>query len=115
MDSPQRTLMSLFPYFLKYVYNGRKEGYEMKRQHTKDHQHSDIVRFTLDIPAEQHAYLKMLAAKKGISMREYVLESLSKSVESEVENVDLRENKFKKILKNVIAENDDVLRRLADK
>lgn len=48
-------------------------------------------------------------------MREYVLESLSKNVESESENIDLRQNKFKKILNDVIEENDDVLRRLADK
>jgi len=40
----------------------------------------------------------MLAAQKGISMREYVLESLSKSVESEAESINLRQNKFKKIL-----------------
>lgn len=87
----------------------------MKKQHAEHHQHQEIVRFTLDIPAEQHAYLKMLAAQKGISMREYVLESLSKNVESESENIDLRQNKFKKILNDVIEENDDVLRRLADK
>jgi len=58
----------------------------------------------------------MIAAKKGISMREYVIESLSKSVEIEdVKHTDLNENKFKKILKKVADENDDVLRRLSDK
>ena len=86
----------------------------MKKQHAEHHQQQDIIRFTLDIPAEQHAYLKMLAARRGISMREYVLESLSNRVETE-ENINLRQNKFKKILKNVLEENDDVLRRLADK
>jgi len=80
------------------------------------HRHGKTVRLTIDFPAEQHAYLKMIAAKKGISMREYVIESLSKSVEIEdVKHTDLNENKFKKILKKVADENDDVLRRLSDK
>ena len=83
----------------------------MKHQH-----HSKTVRLTIDFPVEQHAYLKMIAAKKGVSMREYVIESLSKNVEMEqIKHADLNENKFKKILKKVADENDDVLRRLADK
>lgn len=83
------------------------------RQH---HHKEDTVRFTVDFPAEQHAYLKMLAAKKGISMRQYVIESLCENVEKqEAKHIDLSENKFKKVLKKVISENDDVLRRLADK
>ena len=85
----------------------------MKQQR---HPHVKTVRLTIDFPAEQHAYLKMLAAKKGISMREYVIESLSKNAEiEEVKHTNLKENKFKKILKTVADENDDVLRRLADK
>ena len=80
------------------------------------HRHEKTVRLTIDFPAEQHAYLKMIAAKKGISMREYVIESLSKNAEiEEVKHMDLNENKFKKILKTVADENDDVLKRLADK
>jgi hypothetical protein len=84
----------------------------MKQQR---HRHGKTVRLTIDFPAEQHAYLKMLAAKKGISMREYVIESLSKSVEiEEVKHADLKDNKFKKSLKKVLDENDDVLRRLSE-
>ncbi len=86
----------------------------MKQQ--KRSQEGKLVRLTIDFPAEQHAYLKMLAAKKGISMREYVIESLCKNAEIEgVKRTNLSENKFKKILKSVADENDDVLRRLADK
>lgn len=87
----------------------------MPQKHSNHKNPSDNVRFTLDIPREQHAYLKMLAAKKSISMKEYVLESLSKTVEKEAEKIDMRENKFKKALKKVIYENEDVLKRLADK
>jgi hypothetical protein len=79
-------------------------------------QRHKTVRLTIDFPAEQHAYLKMIAAKKGISMREYVIEALSKNAEiEEIKHADLSDNKFKKILKNVADEHDDVLRRLADK
>lgn len=85
----------------------------MRQQH---HQKKDTVRLTIDFPTEQHAYLKMLAAERGISMRQYVIEALSENVEKkEAKHIDLSENKFKKALSKVISENDDVLRRLADK
>lgn len=84
----------------------------MRQQH---HAKEPTVRLTIDFPAEQHAYLKMLAAKKGVSMRLYVIESLCESVEKEAKGIDLSDNKFKKALSNVLDENDDVLKRLADK
>lgn len=78
--------------------------------------HSDTVRLTIDFPAEQHAYLKMLAAQKGVSMKQYIIESLSKNVESEeIQPVNLGKNKFKKLLPKIIKENKDALKRLADK
>lgn len=85
----------------------------MRQQHPKK---EDTVRLTIDFPAEQHAYLKMLAAKRGVSMRQYVIESLCENIEKqEAKYIDLSENKFKKALNKVISENDNVLRRLADK
>lgn len=85
----------------------------MDQQHQKK---ENTVRLTIDFPAEQHAYLKMLAAKRGVSMRQYVIESLCENVEKqEAKHIDLSENKFKKSLNKVINENEDVLRRLADK
>lgn len=36
-----------------------------------------IVRLSVDMPIEQHFHLKMLAAKKGISMKQFILESLA--------------------------------------
>lgn len=85
----------------------------MRQQH---HKKEDTVRLTIDFPAEQHAYLKMLAAKRGVSMRQYVIESLCENIEKqEAKHIDLSENKFKKALNKIISENDDVLRRLADK
>ena len=85
----------------------------MRQQH---HQKEETVRLTIDFPAEQHVYLKMLAAKRGVSMRQYVIESLCENIEKqEAKHIDLSENKFKKVLNKVISENDDVLKRLADK
>lgn len=84
------------------------------RQHK--HRHSETIRLTIDFPAEQHAYLKMLAAQKGVSMKQYVIESLSKNVESEeIKHVNLSKNKFKKLLPKIIEENKAALKRLADK
>ena len=83
----------------------------MKKQQHKQ----ETVRLTIDFPVEQHAYLKMLAAKQGISMRQYVIESLSEKVEQqEAQHINLSENKFKKALKKIITEDDDILKRLAD-
>ncbi len=84
-------------------------------RHQQHHQKENTVRLTIDFPAEQHAYLKMLAAKRGISMRQYVIESLCGSIDQEAKHIDLSENKFKKALGKIIKENDDVLRRLANK
>lgn len=77
--------------------------------------HKDTVRLTIDFPVEQHGYLKMLAAQRGISMRQYVIESLCENVEAQAKHINLSENKFKSTLGKVISENDDTLRRLADK
>jgi hypothetical protein len=58
----------------------------------------------------------MLSAKQGVSMRQYVTESLCKNVESEEKkHLDLSENKFKKAKEKVFKEHHESLRRLADK
>ena len=44
------------------------------------------------------------------------IESLGKNAElEEIKRADLSENKFKKILKSVVDENDQILRKLADR
>jgi len=58
----------------------------------------------------------MLAAKKGVSLPQYVIESLCENVAKQgAKRINLSENKFKKALRKVISENDDVLNRLANK
>ena len=83
----------------------------MKKQHS---QQQDLIRITLDISSEQHAFLKKLAARRGISMQEYLLESLAKTVESG-KDARLSDNEFKKLLKIVFDDNDEVLKRFVDK
>lgn len=61
----------------------------------------NLVRFSLDIPSQQHMHLKMLATKKGMSMRDYVLEALAyrESFEGK-ENLEIDNESFQKALKS---------------
>lgn len=60
------------------------------------------VRLSLDIPTEQHIHLKMLATKKGISMREYILEALAyKEAAEEEEDIEMDNTTFRKGLKRI--------------
>ena len=62
--------------------------------------HHDMVRLSLDIPAEQHVHLKMMATKKGMSMREYILEALAfKEAVEEEEDIEMDNTSFRKGLK----------------
>lgn len=79
------------------------------------HRKRKTIRLTIDFPKEHHTYLKMLAAKHGMSMRQYVIEALSKSVEEEKGRAKIGKNKFKSLLKETLEEYDDTFRRLADK
>jgi hypothetical protein len=65
-------------------------------------EHAPMMRFSLDIPFEWHMHLKMLAAKKGISMREYILEALAFKEASESKNVcDMDDKTFRKGLSRI--------------
>jgi len=48
-----------------------------------------MIRLSLDIPAEQHVHLKILATKKGVSMREYILEALAFKEAAEEEDIEM--------------------------
>lgn len=39
-------------------------------------QKHEMVRLTVDFPVEQHTYIKMMAAREGISMRQFIIEHL---------------------------------------
>lgn len=60
------------------------------------------IRYSLDMPQDMHMHLKMKATQKGISMREYILESLAckENIENMVE-VDMDKETFKKAFEKV--------------
>ena len=61
-----------------------------------------MIRLSLDIPAEQHVHLKILATKKGVSMREYILEALAfKEAAEEEEDIEMDNTSFRKGLQRL--------------
>lgn len=76
--------------------------------------HQDMVRLSLDIPAQQHIHLKMIATKKGISMREYILEALAfKEAAEEEENIEMDNATFRKGLKRLRKERYQLAKNLS--
>lgn len=71
----------------------------------------DTVRFTMDMSAGQHKYLKMLAAKEGASMKEYIMNHLP----SPKNNRDLSDEDFRSHLKSIVENYGDELKKLADR
>lgn len=73
-----------------------------------------MIRLSLDIPPEQHIHLKMLATKKGMSMREYILEALAfKEAAEEEEDVELDNTTFRKGLKRIRKERYQLAKNLS--
>lgn len=78
------------------------------------HHENRMIRLSLDMPSDQHLHLKMLATKKGISMREYILEALAFKEESEEkEDVDLDTAAFRKGLKRIRKERYQLAKNLS--
>jgi hypothetical protein len=55
----------------------------------------NMVRLSVDIPAEQHVHLKMMATKKGMSMREYILEALAFKEAAEEQDIEMDNTSFR--------------------
>lgn len=76
--------------------------------------HPDMIRFSLDIPAEQHVHLKMMATRKGISMREYIMEALAfKEISEEEKDVEMDNTSFRKGLKRIRKERHQLAKNLS--
>lgn len=71
-----------------------------------------MVRLTIDLPAKQHAILKIAAARRGITMRQFVIEHLA-GVPEEIEQID--DATFKKELKKLLRTHKDTLKELSDR
>ena len=79
-------------------------------------EHARTARLSLDIPLDWHMHLKMLAARKGISMREYILEALAfKEASEEKESVELDDKTFRKGLARVKKEHSQLAKNLAQR
>ena len=77
------------------------------------HAHN-MIRLSVDIPSEQHIHLKMLATKKGISMREYILEALAfKEAAEEEQDIELDSTSFRKGLKRIRKERTQLAKNLS--
>lgn len=85
----------------------------MKQQ--EHHHKPKTVRLTIDFPADQHTYIKMLAAKEGISLRQFVIEHLPSLEKNKKKHKDLEKDEFDRLLKELLVEKADVLKRLAKK
>ncbi|MFV0340596.1 MAG: hypothetical protein ACK5MA_08250 [Parachlamydiaceae bacterium] len=73
-----------------------------------------MIRLSLDIPVEQHIHLKMIATKKGISMREYILEALAfKEAAEEEEDIELDNTSFRRGLKRIRKERYQLAKNLS--
>ena len=76
--------------------------------------HHSTIRLSLDIPTEQHVHLKLIATKKGISMREYILEALAfKEAAEEEEDVEMDNTSFRKGLKRIRKERSQLAKNLS--
>lgn len=72
------------------------------------------IRLSLDIPAEQHLHLKMLATKKGISMRQYILDALAfREAAEENEDMEMDNATFRKGLKRIRKEHYQLAKNLS--
>lgn len=83
-------------------------------KHKQSHAH-DTVRLTIDFPADQHKYIKMLAAKESISLRQFVIDHLPSLHKGKKRHHDIEHDEFDDLLKELLVEKADVLKRLAKK
>lgn len=69
------------------------------------------TRVTVDFPEKEHRKLKALASLAGMSLQEYIRSHIMEKV-----NVTkIPDAKFKKLMEQILEEDEDVLRRLADR
>lgn len=71
------------------------------------------VRLSLDVSCEFHMFLKMKAAKEGVSIREYVLESIAMRGSQECLNIDIDDKTFNEALEKTRKDHKDFSRKLS--
>lgn len=73
------------------------------------------IRLTVDFPIEQHIYIKMMAAREGISMRQFIMEHLPAPDLKKTKKGNVKKVKFDSLLHEIITEYADELRSLSKK
>ncbi len=84
----------------------------MPRKHQKK---QETVRLTIDFPVEQHTYIKMLAAKEGVTLREFVIEHLPSLDKGKKKHKNASDDEFNELLKEFLVEKAPTLKRLSKK
>lgn len=70
------------------------------------------ARLSVDLPLEQHTHLKMQAAKRGLTMREYILTALAHEEEHDEDN-EISPESFKKGLEKLRKEKYQLAKNLS--
>jgi len=76
-------------------------------------QKHETVRLTVDFPVEQHTFIKMMAAKEGISMRQFIIEHLPSPTLKKTKKGTIKKTKFHALLDEIITDYADELRSLS--
>lgn len=76
-------------------------------------QKHETVRLTVDFPVEQHTYIKMMAAKEGVSMRKFIIEHLPSPQLKKTKKEGIKKAKFNALLDEIMDEYEDELRSLS--
>jgi len=76
-------------------------------------QKQETVRLTVDFPLEQHKYIKMMAAKEGISMRQFIIEHLPNPRTKKTKKDVISKSEFDNLLEEVMTEYAVQLRSLS--
>lgn len=81
------------------------------------HEKHKTVRLTIDFPLKQHTYIKMLAAKEGVSLRQFVIEHLPGLDEGKTKkkHKNASDREFDILLKEFLVEKAPMLKRLSKK
>lgn len=74
---------------------------------------NELSRYTIDMPREQHVYLKMLAELSGVTLKEMVMNNLP-APEIEFRN-ELETTAWGELIEKTMVELDPLLQRLADR
>lgn len=76
-------------------------------------QKHETVRLTVDFPVAQHTYIKMMAAKEGVSMRKFIIEHLPSPQLKKTKKESIKKTKFNALLDEIMDEYTDELRSLS--